>query len=70
MTKKEIIKAIQVAEAKAFSQYLADKKLFGSDSSITLNSLKAWGPVYDLREELGIESLRVSDALDAGLLIM
>ena len=70
MTKKEIIKAIQLAEAKAWSQYQSDKRLFGSDSNITLNSLKAWGPLYDLREELGIESLPVSDALDAGLLIM
>lgn len=69
MTKKEIIKAIQLAEAKAWSQYLSDKKLFGSDSNITSDSLKTWGPLYDLREELGIESLRVSDAIDAGLIL-
>jgi hypothetical protein len=70
MTKKEIIKAIQLAEAKAWSQYQLDKREFGSNSRFATESIKAWGTLYNLREELGIESLPVSEALDAGLLIM
>jgi hypothetical protein len=70
MTKKEIIKAIQVAEARAWSQYQSEKREFGSNSRFATEAIKAWGTLYDLREELGIESLPVSEALDAGLLIM
>lgn len=67
MTKAEIIKAIQVAEAKAWDQFVKDKKTFGRESDITRESAKAWNPLYELRESLGIESLKASEAIAVGL---
>ena len=68
MTKREMIKAIQVAEARAWKQLQDDKKLFGETSAITDITRNKWNPLFELREALGIPGLGVSDLIREDLL--
>ena len=70
MTKKEMIKAIQVAEAKAWQTLQADKKTFGENHTITQISRNAWNPLFELRESLGIPGLGVADMIAEGVMPM
>ena len=68
MTKRELIRAIQVAEARAWQTLQADKKTFGEDHKVTEISRNAWSPVFELRTSLGIPSLAMSDMIAEGVL--
>ncbi len=68
MTKLELIKAIQVAEARAWQTLQDDKKTFGEHHRVTEISRNAWSPVFELRTSLGIPSLAMSDMIAEGLI--
>lgn len=54
MKKKEMIRVIQVAEAKAWKQYSLNKELYGADDEITKTSRIKWTCLFDLRQQLDI----------------
>ena len=54
MTKKEMIKSIQVSEAKAFLTLKQKTNQFGDDHVITKRSRTEWITVNELMESLGI----------------
>ena len=68
MTKKELIRAIQITEARAWQTLQADKKTFGEDHVVTEISRNQWSPVFELRQSLGIPSLAMSDCIAEGVL--
>jgi hypothetical protein len=68
MTKAELIKAIQITEARAWQTLQADKKTFGEDHKVTELSRSQWSPVYELRESLGIAAMSVRDMIAEGVL--
>jgi hypothetical protein len=61
MTKAQMIKDIQLAEARAWKHYRDLDAAAGRDSSITMDqvtrSRTQWATLYDLREGLGIPSM-------------
>jgi hypothetical protein len=61
MTKAQMIKDIQLAEARAWKHYRDLDAAAGRDSSITMDqvtrSRTQWAALYDLREALGIPSM-------------
>jgi hypothetical protein len=63
MTKTQMIKDIQLAEARAWKHYRDMDAAAGRDSSITVDmitrSRTQWSTLYDLREALGIPSMPV-----------
>ena len=67
MTKKELIRAIQVAEARAWQTLQDDKKTFGENHKVTEISRNQWSPVFELRQSLGIPSLGMSDCIAEGI---
>jgi len=68
MTKEQLIKGIQVAEAKAWKQLSEDKALCGNDHDITKRSRTEWGTLYELRKSLGLEELSITQLLEMDLL--
>jgi hypothetical protein len=68
MTKKELIRAIQITEARAWQTLQADKKTFGENHKVTEISRNQWSPVFELRTALGIPSLGMSDMIAEGVL--
>ena len=69
MTKKEMIKEIQVAEAKAWKLYrVAHKHGAGYDAEHVDRLRSKWAGLFDLRERLGIASLGVRELEKLGLL--
>lgn len=68
MTKEQLIKGIQVAEAKAWKQLSEDKALCGNDHDITKRSRTEWGTLYELRKSLGLEGLPIIQLLEMDLL--
>jgi hypothetical protein len=68
MTKRELIRSIQVAEAKAWQTLQDDKKTFGENHRVTEISRNQWSPVFELRQSLGIPSLAMSDMIAEGLI--
>jgi hypothetical protein len=67
MTKRELIRSIQVAEAKAWQTLQDDKKTFGENHRVTEISRNQWSPVFELRQSLGIPSLAMSDCRAEGI---
>lgn len=67
MTKRELIKAIQVAEAKAWKELSEHKTIFGIDSDVANRTRAQWGVLFDLREALGIPGLPVTELIELGL---
>ena len=67
MTKRELIRSIQVAEAKAWQTLQDDKKTFGENHKVTEISRNQWSPVFELRQSLGIPSLAMSDCIAEGI---
>ena len=67
MTKVEMVEAIQVAEAKAWKEYQESNKLWGSENSLTRRLRMGWVTIYDLRESMGIEGLKVERLLELDL---
>jgi hypothetical protein len=57
MTKAQMIEKIQVAEAKAWKEYLTVKDIFGKDDEMTKRHSRAWTTIDNLREEMGIERM-------------
>lgn len=68
MTKKEMIKRIQVAEAVAWKTLGEMKDAFGSESEEATAARRAWGSLFDLREQLGLSGLPVLELLELNLL--
>jgi len=68
MTKTQMIKEIQVAEAKAWKTLGEMKDAFGTDSAEATAARRAWGSLFDLREQLGLPGLSVLELLEMGLL--
>ena len=68
MTKEQLIKGIQVAEAKAWKQLSEDGVILGNDHNITIRSRVEWSTLYDLRKSLGLEGLPVIQLLEMDLL--
>jgi hypothetical protein len=71
MTKAQMIKDIQLAEARAWKHYRDLDAAAGRDSSITMDmitrSRTQWATLYDLREGLGIPSMPPSQMHALGL---
>jgi hypothetical protein len=70
MTKKEMITAIQVAEAKAWKEFKSKKALYGGDDSITKGARREWRALFELQEQLGIKGLPVKQLVEMDLLAM
>jgi hypothetical protein len=70
MTKKEMIQAIQVAEAKAWKEFKSKKALYGGDDSITKGARSQWRALHELQEQLGIEGLPAKQLIEMDLLAM
>lgn len=68
MTKKQLVEGIQRAEAKLWKELQEAKALFGMDDIITQKRRAEWSGVYELRNALGIEAMRVSQLKAEGLL--
>jgi hypothetical protein len=68
MTKKEMIQAIQVAEAKAWKEYNENKGLYGPADTLTSRCRTAWGALYELRKQLGVDGLSIHELLEMNLL--
>jgi len=72
MTKAQMIKDIQLAEARAWKHYRDMDAAAGRDSSITMDmitrSRTQWATLYDLREGLGIPSMPVSQMVARNLM--
>ena len=68
MTKAKIIEKMQVAEAKAWKEYLKSKNIFGEDDEITRRHCRAWMTIDNLREEMGIERMKTKKLLELELL--
>jgi hypothetical protein len=68
MTKKEMIKEIQVAEAKAWKTLGEMKDLFGAESDQAASYRSAWSALFDLRERMGIPSLSLTELIANDLL--
>lgn len=68
MTKEQLIKGIQVAEAKAWKQLSEDRAILGNDHNITIRSRAEWATLYDLRGSLGLEGLPITQLLEMDLL--
>jgi hypothetical protein len=68
MTKTQMIKEIQVAEAKAWKTLGAMKDAFGADSAEATAARRAWGSLFDLRQQLGLEGLSVLEMMQMDLL--
>ena len=72
MTKAQMIKDIQLAEARAWKHYRDLDAAAGRDSSITMDmitrSRTQWATLYDLREGLGIPSMPVSQMVAQNLM--
>ncbi len=68
MTKTQMIKAIQVAEATAWKELGEMKDMFGEDSEQAASYRRAWSAVYELRESLGLAGLTVAELIERDLL--
>ena len=68
MKKEQLIKGIQVAEAKAWKQLSEDRAILGNDHNITTRSRAEWSTLYDLRGSLGLEGLSIIQLLEMDLL--
>ena len=72
MTKTQMIRDIQLAEARAWKEYRDLDAAAGRDSSITMDrvtrSRARWSTLYDLREAMGIPSLPVSQMVALNLM--
>ena len=72
MTKAQMIKDIQLAEARAWKHYRDLDAAAGRDSSITMDqvtrSRTQWATLYDLREGLGIPSMPPSQMVALNLM--
>jgi|688.fasta_scaffold1656417_1 hypothetical protein len=68
MTKEQLIKGIQVAEAKAWKQLSEDRAILGNDHNITIRSRAEWATLYDLRRSLGLGALSNIQLLEMDLL--
>jgi hypothetical protein len=68
MTKRELITAIQVEEAKAWKQLGEVKDAFGVDSEQVARARSAWSSLFNLREQLGLPGLSLLELLEMDLL--
>ena len=68
MTKKQMVEAIQVAEARAWKDYRIARKHFGDADPITARRRNEWGAIHELKEQLGIESLGIQSLLKLDLM--
>lgn len=68
MTKKQMVEAIQVAEAKAWKSLREAQSLWGIDDAITSRSRAKWSGLYEMREALGLPGLTVSELVEQDLL--
>ena len=58
MTKKEMVETMQKREAKANEQVMYYAKKYGYENQRTKLYLWKWGEIYQLMQELGIETNR------------
>ena len=63
MTKKEMIKQIQVAEAKAWKNLSWVKREFGVMSDQAKKARCSWQSLFDIREQLGIPGMPVAELI-------
>ena len=68
MTKREMIQAIQVAEAKAWKEFKSKKACYGGDDSITKGARREWRTLFVLQEQLGIAGLPVNQLVEMDLI--
>jgi len=68
MTKAQMIETIQVAEAKAWKEYLKAKDIFGKDDEVTRRHCRAWMTIDNLREEMGIERMTAKKLFELELI--
>jgi hypothetical protein len=70
MTKREMITAIQVAEAKAWKEFRSKKALYGGDDSITEGARREWRALFQLRQSMNVPYLPVRQLIEMNLLAM
>lgn len=68
LTKAEMIREIQVAEAKAWKEYNENKALYGPAEAVTTRCRTTWSALYELRKQLGVDGLPVIELLEMNLL--
>ena len=69
MTKKQMVEAIQVAEAKAWRSFREAHNLWGMDDAITSRRRAQWSGLYEMREALGLPGLTVHELIERDLLV-
>ena len=71
MTKKQMVEAIQIAEAKAWKDLrLASSELGNDPGSFDpriVGARREWSALYSLREEMGIPAMGITLLLEKGL---
>ncbi len=68
MTKAQMIETIQLAEAKAWKEYLNAKDIFGKDDEVTKRYSRSWMIIDNLREEMGIERMTAKKLFELELI--
>ena len=69
MTKKQMVEAIQVAEAKAWQSLREAQNLWGIDDVITSHRRAQWSGLYEMREALGLPGLNIHELIERDLLV-
>jgi hypothetical protein len=70
MTKKEMILAIQVAEARAWKELSELKKSLSTDDDIVKATRRGWRTLFELRESMNVPGLPVRQLIEMDLLAM
>jgi len=70
MTKKQMIQAIQVAEAKAWKELSELKKSLSTDDDIVKAARRGWRTLFELRESMNVPGLPVRQLIEMNLLAM
>jgi hypothetical protein len=67
MSKNEMIKKIQISEAKAWGEFQSVSKLWGADDEIVSKRRAIWVAIDNLRESMGIERIKTMELIELGL---
>ena len=63
MTKTQMIKEIQVAEAEAWKELKRSERLWGREDELTNRLRGQWRVIYELREAVGVPGLPVTELI-------
>lgn len=68
MTKREMIAAIQFAEAVAWKRFNNNKAVLGAADEITMRSRSAWAAVHDVMKAMKVSGMPMEELIAKNLL--